>query len=347
MSYEETSEGAGGSLTTSCRVPPQDGVFRRETLAFQYNLYIVEGANIEEQVGIVEDRLHRGMSERFLSCDYETAATFHIVSLSSDPEDTVDEDEACDVSNDPEPAQDSICYVVTGAMMANIYFPQERRTLQTTTNASPEVKIATGDYLATSMSSGNFQGGEIVQTSFQGFIEDEGSSNGGRGNIAQITDNRTTNVTDSPVALGSVIVGMAILVLLLVLLVTSRRRTKQHSAYLKQLDQMSFSEEDTNESHETLGDGDRQVMWVKDAGEPNDSVSTSLSAILDMTGEISTRHDPRTCRSPSCPACRRDRNMNPTFVHSSHLGYSPTDLQRMRDLNRIRDAYRSPDTVEL
>ena len=342
--YREVN-GENGSVTACRSGPPEDsGVKREETLVFRYHMFLVPDADPNEQAAIIEQHIHQGMSETLLSCDYDLGESAYVTSISRDPPDSISED-ACNVTAESVPAQESSCYVVMAETSCTVFFTNSSRRVLQTTDASTDVMTATGSYLNASMGNGEFVSDEIVQVSFQGFVIDEddgsGTSSGNRGNVAGASRSAVTSATRSPLALGSVILGLAILVLLLVFTFTSRMRNQQPKAYIKHLDEFSLIEMDPNTSHESLG-GEGEVRRLKDGGEG--SWASSPTSILDMSGQISTRH---ACKSPTCPACQNRNTKNPKFINSSHLGYSPKEMRRMRDVYRIRESYRSPDTVEL
>ena len=334
-------------LVTACRSgPPEDsGVKREERLVFRYHMYLVPDADPNEQAAIMEQNIHQGMSETLLSCEYDLGETIYVTSFSLDPPDSISGD-ACNVTAESAPAQESTCYVVMAETSCTVFITNSSRRFLQTTDASPEIMTATGSYLNASMGGGKFVSDEIVQVSFQGFVNREddssGAGSGSRGDVAGASSSVVSSASRSPLALGSVILGLAVLILLLVFTFTTRRRKQQPKAYIKHLDDFSLREMDPDMSHESLGD-EGKVRWLKDGGQGG-TWPSSPSSILDMSGEISTRH---SCKSPTCPACRNRNATNPKFIHSSHLGYSPKEMRRMRDVYRIRESYRSPDTVEL
>jgi hypothetical protein len=320
----------------------------------------VTDADPAEQVAIMEQSLHRGLSGEVISCDYDSGKAFYVTSVAIDPPDSVSDD-ACNVTADPTPAQPSTCYAVIAETTCTVFVPDysSSRFLEATTtsnaDASPELLAATGGYLESSMGGGEFVSDQIVQVSFQGFVN---PNKGGDVDGLARGDSQLANGPRSPIAVGTAALGLAVLALLLVFTLTTRRRRHRPKEYVKHLEDLSMGDGIRNRRvpNEILGDK-RQVMWRKDAGDGDDdddyddlnspSSVGSPSAILDMSGEISVRHDPRACKSPTCPVCRNRTAMQPTFIHSSHLGYSVKEMRRLRDVSRIRESYRSPDTVEL
>ena len=92
--------------------------------------------------------IHYGLVEAFLSCNFDAAALFHIVSVSSDQNAFVLGDE-CDTTNDPIPPVDTECYVIASEVNMTAYFPLTQPMPDVTQN--PDVLNATVDYLNSSM----------------------------------------------------------------------------------------------------------------------------------------------------------------------------------------------------
>jgi hypothetical protein len=364
------TERTGGLVTRCVQQPPADsGVFQEQTLAFQYNLYTIPDAAFSEEMAILEASIHDGLSNEFLKCKYQSKKkdepSFHIVSVSAKPDDSLG-DTVCDPTNDSTPSEESKCVVVNAELTMTAYFPSSsRRVLQTgSTDANTEVLESTGDFLNTAMKNGDFETDDIVQVSFQGFVnaqeggrETPPSSGGGSGIAGVIGGNPpVSNVTDNRVALGGAVVGLAAVVLMIVLFTTSRRRKRRQDAYLEHLEAISVSDmgsyDEGRKSREVLGDG--RVHLVLDNSEMINSSGDGSTVDfilrdLDTSGvsrmSSASRHDVHTCSSATCPICRA-REQNPTFIRTPpSQGYSFSQWQQ--SIADIRDSYRSPDTVAL
>lgn len=353
------TERTDGLVTKCVRPPPEDsGVIQEQTLAFQYNLYTVPDAVFSEELAIMEASIHDGLSREFLTCQYDSSGqSFYIVAVHAEPDDSLS-DTACVILNDPVPSQDSKCVVVNAELTMTAYFPGSRRILQTgTTDANAEVLTFTGDFLDSSMSNGYYETDEIVQVTFQGFLnaQEQGGrqtppSSGGGGSVAAITGGNApvSNVTDNKMALGGAVVGFAAVILVAILYIGGSRRKRQQEAYLEHLEAISVSDLSYNEgrkSREVLGDG--KVHLVLDNSDMINSSGegSTLDFILrDLDASRASRHDFHNCSSATCPVCQ-NREQNPTFISAPPQGYTFSEWQR--SISEIRNSYRSPDTVDL
>ena len=304
------------------------------------------------------------MARALLTCEYDSA--FSIASIHAPPDDTLD-NAACDTTHDPPISNNGTatkCGLVNAEWSLTVYFPSvHRRSLHNgTTNASPEVLKAVGDYLKHSMNNGNFDTEDIVQVTFQGFVNTQaaagGSSTGDTGvggggsTIAGATGSsysQPSNSTHNRLAVGGVVVGMAAIVLIVMLVAGSRRRKQRQEAYLKHLEAMSVSDLSYEQPREYLADGKVKMVLDDSAFSSNDeSGEVRLSGVIlrDLDTADGDRHHVHNCSSATCPVCR-NRELNPTFIHAPSRGYSISDVQRLREVMDIRDSYRTPDMVEL
>ncbi len=341
------SEGTDDLVSFCEEQPPESsGVSQKQTLAFQYNLYITLDANFEQELANIETDMHARFSQEFLICDYGTDEPFYILSINAAPDDSLN-DASCDTTNDPTPARESKCALVTAEMTMMAYFPN-RRILQITT-ANPAVLTIALDFLQSSMKDGQYETAEIVQATFQGFLNSQdGSRETPPGDVAGIIGNESqpSNVTEKPIALGGAVVGLAALILVLILFVEGHRRKRRRETYLKHLNDMSEEDYDggSEEQKNSGALGDERVHIVIDDNDFNNVCreSSSPSAILrDLDATQVNKYDVHVCNSATCPVCRNQR-IDPIFLRNIVM-----DRERLRAVAAIRNSHRSPDTVEL
>jgi len=327
-------------MVSACRTEPPDegGVSKEEKLVFRYRMYIMPDADPDDEAKKIERRIHRGLSETLLSCEYDTTEDFYITSFKSDPSGSISND-SCNVTLDSISGQDSTCFSVTAETTWSAFFPDSSRRSLQGADATEEVVAYITSYLKSAMGTGKFRSDEILLVTFQELVDTELDSGNGM-NVTRATDSLLSSPSRSPIALGSVGMAAAFLFLVLVFTLATKRRKAQPKEYIEHLDELSLRETDLTMSREYYGD-DGKAQWDKDDGEMGDFVN-SPSSILDMTGAITTRHDPRLVRHSH----NETKSPNSKFIHSLHLGYTDTEMRRMRDIGRIRDSYRSRDSVD-
>jgi hypothetical protein len=341
MLIYETEDSGEGRVSTCEATPPSSGTTQEQTLAFQYNLYITPEANATDAVNTMEIKLHLGTAPRFLVCDFgDVNAAFHIVSVNSNPEDTVDS-EACDRSNDPNPSVGTQCFVVNAEMTMQAYFPSRRKLQET--DAIPDVLDESADYLEASMANGDFVGGYIVQVSFQGFVnaqqqEEREIPPGDGGGVANGNSN---------VVVGFALIAIAAMCLMVVTVLSVRYRHSRRDADLIHLDGLSQvsdlsagSEKPTSRTLPLSSDGKVELV-MQDDYEVD---------ILDeeMEYEIQLHHDLHNCASATCPVCR-NRESQPHFISTDYVDQEIlADLAdlRVRSFSNKR-SYITSDTVNL
>eukprot|EP00934_Nitzschia_sp_Nitz4_P008719 Nitzschia sp. Nitz4//scaffold50_size126154//120931//122592//NITZ4_003709-RA/size126154-processed-gene-0.68-mRNA-1//-1//CDS//3329553770//8709//frame0 len=359
LSFRTETDGNG--LNSSCALlPPQDSTeFQEQVLAFQYYLYTTPQANQTAAVSTLETKLHKGLAHAFLTCDYAEEEDFYVTYVAAAPEDVL-EATACDTTNEPIPEVDFECGVVSAEFSMGVYFTSRRR-LEGDTVASLEVLASVGEYLVKSMDGGSFDQGDIVQVTFQGFVNAEDSQetppaseteNGVAG--ATGADEHNSNVTSKSLPLGAVIIGLAATMFILFAIVGSRRRKARVDAYQKQLEDLSLQEEedDVDLPPGLLGDG--KVELVMD-----DSVIYEGDSLDELVHGMELHSDSHHCSSATCPICG-ERERNPTFVavHSKRSrrarnqrsldsDYSLRDLRRKESIMQERPNYTTSDTVVL
>ena len=186
----ETDQRTNGVVDSTCvdEPPTEMGSTRPQILAYKYNLYLTEEGNPSQIARSLEYQLQFSLMNEFLQCEFDDidSKIFEVVSISSQPFDTVNSGSACDTSNDPEPPLDgTLCVEVLGGIHLSVFFPssndntnkRERNRRQhrraQTTNASPEVLDAFGKFLTSTMDGGDLTAEHVVQVTFQGFINEE------------------------------------------------------------------------------------------------------------------------------------------------------------------------------
>lgn len=299
-------------------------------------------ADVANATSVMESRLHDGLVNEFLLCNFNDNPSFQVVSIASSPADTAT-NQACDTSNDPIPTEPTECIVVIAELSMTVLFPARRRQLQSTV-ADPAVLESMGNFFNESMAEKAYVGAGIIEVSFQGFVNvlDTATTapdvNGVAGVVGDKSDDK-----NSKVAMGSAIVGSAALLLLLVTVFSVRRGRRHQEAYLKHLDDLgSTSEDDHSFASNALADG--RVLLVREEEEYDDFFSVE-SGIED---ELPATHpDVHYCASATCPICKH-RVMGPTFLSTSLSEEDINDLspRKSRLLNLDRH-YMAPDTVRL
>ena len=292
----------------------------------------------------MENRLHYEMIDKFLACDYDDLTTFHIISISSNPQDRVTSDE-CDTANDPVPSVDTECVVVIAQMKMEAFFPSRR--LQQT-NANEIVLDVSGEYLDSAMADGDFNGGPIVQTSFQGFVNifDSNGGNTQSNNSNGIQAAASPNVSNkkSNMVVSSAIAGLGTLCLLLVIVLSLHRGLKRQERYLKHLqDLSSVSDLSTEYLYR-----DQKIHIVSEEFDDLFSLDDLSSDIQQE--ELPIRHpNVHYCASATCPACRSQERLGPTFVTVSLSDDANEDLAPRPRISYKQDGrkYMASNTVEL
>ena len=268
----ETGQRTNGVVDSTCvdDPPTEMGSTRPQVLAYKYNLYLTEEGNPSQIARSLEYQLQFALVNEFLQCEYDDidSMIFEVVSISSQPFDTVHSGSACDTSNDPEPPIDgTMCVEVIGGIHLSVFFPSsndnadkgERNRRQhrraQTTNASPEVLDAFGEFLTLTMDGGELTAEHVVQVTFQGFINEEQVIIGGPevetgAGVVVGTPTDTTNVdklqagdgtlnstgsTSGKFGVGSVAIAGTCLLLIAILSV--RKRHRRPDLYDKHLDE--------------------------------------------------------------------------------------------------------------
>jgi hypothetical protein len=342
----QTSDG-DGTVSTCSNPPLEPGSAIPQFLAFQYNMYVPPLADVSNATTVMETRLHKGLVDQFLSCDFNDRTTsFHILSIGSSPPDEATS-EVCDTSNDPVPTVPTECIVVIAELSMIAFFPDRRRLQKTV--GDPVVLDSIGDFLNESMANNDFVGDDIVQVSYQGFVNVQTNSETTapgtdvNGVVGVVGGGSGDDDKNSKVAVGSAVVGVAALLLLIVTVLTVRRGRRRQDAYLRHLDDLASSGSDDHSfASNLLADG--RVHLVRAEEEYVDFFSVE-SGIED---ELPASHpDVHYCASATCPICKH-RVMAPTFLSTSLSEEDNKDLSpRKSKLLNLDRHYMAPDTVNL
>ena len=267
----ETDQTTNGDIESTCVDDPPTtmGSTRPQIIAYKYNLYVTEEGNPSQIARSLEHQLHFALKNEFLQCEYNNDM-FDVVSISTQPFDTVNSNSTCDTSNDPDPSvAGSLCVEVIGGLRLSVFFPSnannnagrqlQRRRAQTT-NASPEVIETFEDFLKMSMEEGELSGEHVVQVSFQGLIKDqlvgggttivETGAEGGTGGSASTTNGGDTDIVkiqagegdinpnnkgDGKVGVGTVAIAGTCFLLIAIFSVRKKRRRADY--YDRHLDE--------------------------------------------------------------------------------------------------------------
>jgi hypothetical protein len=297
------TETADGTVSTCIEEPTQTGIKEDYVMPFKYNLYVTPEANETSAIDLVEMLLHYGIAEEFLRCNFEEAAPFYVVSVGSSRNATVS-NEDCDTSNDPAPPLETECLVILSDVNMTVFYP----TIYPLSDATgfPDIWNATSEYLNSSMANGDFVfvSGDVVQTTFQGFIHDDNSTD-----VAAAVILRAAAAGSNDVVFGSGMVGLAALCLLIVTMFAVKRR---NAAYLKQLEgsNENFSMDGEETGLESLSsEGKVQLVMNRDFDYGMEGSSDELRGSLEDP-------DVHHCSSATCPVCSVKR-ANPTFLSKS------------------------------
>jgi len=256
------SDSNGLPINTECLEKAEEsglvGTTAEQSLAYDVNVYLsaaaAGAADLAPTIAALEARIHDAMVASFMDCQYE--APFGIQALSTEPIDVVRDGVACDMTNDPDAPNDSVCFVIRAGTTMTVFFPTtRRRSLQDgdennagdpyVTNATPEVREEVQGFLQPTMANGDYNDDDVAQVAFQGFIDvaEEGRDtstprgDGGDGGVdGFIADPVSTVSRDTEWVSGAVIIAAALLLLILLVVLIIRRANRRHDEFAKQLD---------------------------------------------------------------------------------------------------------------
>jgi hypothetical protein len=329
---------ADGTVSACIEEPSQTGIKEDYVNFFKYNLYVTPEANQTSAIDLVEMLLHYGMAEEFLRCNFDEAAPFYVVSVGSYRNATVS-NEDCDTSNDPVPPVDTECLVILSDVNMTVFYPTVYPLSDGT--ASPNFVNATGEYLNSSMANGDFVfvSSDVVQTTFQGFIYDDDSTD-----VAAAVIVRAAAAGSNNVVFGSAMVGLGALCLLIITLFAVKLGRRRNAAYLKQLEGLNeanatFSMDGEEPGLEYLSsEGKVQIVLNRDFDYGMEGSSDELM------GSLEDHPDVHHCSSATCPVCSVKR-ANPTFLSKSDQADGVLRWHSPPPTNPPSRSYDSLDTV--
>mmetsp|Transcript_16046 Transcript_16046/g.39296 ORF Transcript_16046/g.39296 Transcript_16046/m.39296 type:complete len:493 (+) Transcript_16046:410-1888(+) len=325
------------SMSTCTEGPDEDGILEDELLHFKYNLYVPTGANQTNAMNLAEMLIHYGLAEEFLTCDFDDDSSSDdsspdIFAIDSSRNATMSS-EACDTTDDPIPPVDTECVVVLSDVNLTAFYPFSSFPYSL---PNPAIKNATGLYLNSSMARGDFVWGDVIQTVFKGFVDDDNSTG-----VAGIVVGRGAAAGGSDgVLLGSALTGIAALCLLLFLLFAVQRHRRRNDGYKgpgESLGDPTYYN-GSDPGLESLSDGRVQLVLNDefDFGEDDPQLS------------FREQPDVHHCNSAMCPICRGRKNNGPTFLKTQTQPDGESRWQQTSTNTRLpARSYDSMDTVNI
>lgn len=374
--FETISESSpmGSQWESTCLVdPPLDGgTFEEQRLVFLYDLFVpddIDGSSVDGTVNLLEGRIHNGLVQQFLLCpvDNETNAELYIWEVNSLPMDVMLSNDECihDASSLSVPPN-STCVVVASDLGMTAYFPSEtgrrKDRLLAFTEANQQVLEASGAYLDEAMTNGDFDGGDVLQIFFRGFVMPEVVDGGVTGGtpppVAGANAELQSEQSDSKVVAGALAIAFAVLCLIVVAVLALYRRKRTHELYLEHLGEIeSVNDYDFEKEYgiddrrtEILGDSSFDWMEHHEDHPGKKGMIGEYDFTRPVPGGLNDQHDVRKCTSAYCVICQSHEASRPIFVQSS-LGPEAI-LKDLRHRPSIAESaskrlYSSPDTTEL
>jgi hypothetical protein len=352
------------------------GIFKEDQrLVFEYLLFIpgtiLENDEKDGIVAIMEDQIHEGLVQNFLTCNAaQSENSFYVWSISSNPPDFLSSD-PCDpklvAETNPATPNGSKCVLVQAELNMQVYFLPIRRHRHlnnnnviarilepaSTTNVDREVMAKSGDYLIMAMSQGTFNDDEtILQTRFLAFITDgEGHATIDRGNlnVAGAEGQLMSGEEKSRVVGGAMTMAAAAVCLIVVAILTLRRSKKRSDAFLRHIDDLStfsgFEKDDFDPGTEIVGDLDSSSLgWFSE--DLHHGICLQQGRGSNNANSLYRQQDVHKCTSAFCEICLKQQT--PTFIASNSLNI-PDILEDLRSGSSIVGdrSYSSPNTVNL
>lgn len=357
------------STCTSPQPSEADGGYfnQDQLLVFQYFLFIpnIVLETDEKVVSIMEDRIHEGLVQNFLTCNAARGEqSFYVWSISSSPSDTIFSDN-CDpdlvASIVETPPDESRCVLVQAELNMEVYFPRVRRNLHltnithrilrpaVTTSADPQVMNESREYLDAAMDEGAFSGEEDLRMFFLAFIiEREGHVTIDRGplTVAGAEGQLMGNRESSRVVGGAMTVAAAAICLIAVAVLALRRRKQRSDAFLSHVDNLSTSsdlnKDELDRDTEIVGELDGgSVGWFGEDCQDRDARNSWSEAEC-----LEYKRDVHKCNSAFCEICLKQKG--PTFIKSNYLNVSEILKELRYESSIVEDrSHSTPDTVDL
>ena len=352
-------DGSVGWDSTCVEKPKKGGTFQEQQLVFVYHLFVPSdygliengeddnttiGASVSYQqpVDQVEERIHQGLVDHFMTCRIidDDGFDWYIWSIFSMPQDVpLDEEPECvpdEATNDPPAPPDSKCVRVVAQLHMMAYFVSDvtsnddsgdtrRRRLEPegskydVTVADPKIMSSTGSYLGGSMFEGKYNDDSaVLQTTFKGFILEEnvddilGGGNQDGNNVAAATEELQAQNDNDRLITGFSILAVAILCFLAVLVVVVRRRHRQMHSNLEYAKQVDNMEMDPDDFFAPTVECDASHI---DSYFGGDSPTSSFDNFQrENTSSSNYQHDVHNCSSATCEICRRYETLGPEFL---------------------------------
>jgi hypothetical protein len=322
----KTNSFPDGLESTCDYLPPSNlgGMMKPQRLVFLYYMYVPSGTEedkIQLKIRDVEQRVHKGLVEEFLTCDLsthpmnETADDFFIWSISSRPPDDLSfggciEDNSNSASPPPE---NSDCIAAQANLGMIAFFPTRGccdNVLQSATNADGRVLKVTGDYLDSAMKSHDFDDDVVLQSQFKGFVIPGDPSSGP--NVAVANQRLQSNQKPSRIGAGATAMALACLCLVVVVLLTIRRRKRRAEQYLQHLEGMStysdVNKDGMSVDHRTHIVGDTSFDSAEEHGDANNIHSN----LVDETSQ--GHHGPNNNQHDVHKVCLCSQNVTTGFL---------------------------------
>ena len=393
----EGEEGGNIGWESTCVEQPKDGgTFQDQQLVFVYHLFvpsdyglvendaIATGVSYQPLVDQVEERIHQGLVEHFMSCRTmdDDGYDWYIWNVSSMPQDVPldNEPECVPDTNDPPAPPDSKCVRVVAQLHMMAYFvngvtsnddsgdTRRRRLLEPEGNqydvtvADPQIISSTGSYLGGSMSEGKYNDDSaVLQTTFKGFILEDnvddilGGGNQDGNNVAAATEQLQAQNDNGLLITGLSFVAVAILCFLALLIVVCRRRHRRKQIrvreYAKQVNDLEMEHDDLfaptvecDASHIDSYFDGDSPTWSFDNFQRENASSSNY------------QHDVHNCSSATCEICRRYETLGPEFLslpmsneNNKAIIADLADLEASPSMSARSNSrsYTTPDTVDI
>jgi hypothetical protein len=352
--------------------PPDGGTFKQQRLFFLYDLFVPEDSDdssLMETVDLMEGRIHNGLVQQYLLCpiDNETSVEMYIWEVTSMPVDVILSINECVPDASLSTPPNSTCVVIAADLgMTALYPPEARREYDrqlADTEADQEFLEVSGTYLDEAMTNGDFDGGDVLQVIFRGFVMPEEVNDRVTGGVkpptvAGANTELQNEQNDSKAVAGSMAIAFAIICLIVVAVLGLYRRKLIHEIYLHHLDEIeSVTDYDFEKDYgindrrtEIVGNLSFDWMPTHEKRPGNEGTNSAEDLMKLVPGGLNYQHDVRKCTSAYCLICQSHDATKPIFVRSG-LGPEATfkDLRHRPSIaeSESRRSYSTPDTTEL
>jgi hypothetical protein len=336
--------------TSTClNYPPRLGETKALTLVAEYEMTLSSSDDTDKIMNRLQQHMHNSIVQQYMDCDY-ASYSFKVVSVTTSA--AQEEDDVVSVACSASSPANAACYVAATTLELVIYFPPPlpRRRLQeedAIANDPAAVRTSFANFFTNSMESDEWVDEEILQLVFLGFREtdDVDGDNTMNGGVANSSNKSVTESGPdrSNVAIGSAILALAAICLVVVIVLSVRKKWRQEQdIYLKQVDDLSAVSTISLDRRDLGSDG--KVMLVMDDDLLEDGCENAANNITPHPDTKRSGHDVHRCASATCPECQRSI-IRPTFVSTQ---ISMDDIRHNYPFGR-RDGSSvvTPDTVDL